>query len=614
MNTISEKKVQNTEFKFQNRYGKKTNTSGSIRWILSHVMSYKLLMVSSLLAGLLSGVFSSFVPTIIGQVANLLSENNPSDINTLVYYAVLILFFGILGAIMDLGVQDLTEWVANKVDRDARDELYQSMIGKSMTFHDKQAIGDLMARSAQDVRQLYYMINPGFSLVFASVIGIIVPIVFIYFINPELTIIPILFVISYIFILKKYNIDLEKASWLQRVSASRISSRLNEVVSGMYVVRGASQEQQEKKIFRENIEEFRNHSITIGKLQARYYPLLVLGLATTAALFHSLFLLQNNIIDIGGLIAFLGLLQLLRFPTFINIFALVVLSMGLASAKRLLDLITEETSIDINPSGYDQKIKGEIVFNNVTFAYADSPVLKNISFSVSPGQTVALIGMTGSGKTTITKLLSRLYDPTSGEITIDGIKLRDWKLESLRSQIGLVEQDIFLFSKTIRENIILGNPRATDSEIENVCQLAQIHNFIVKLPDGYETVIGERGITLSGGQRQRIAIARAILRNPSILILDDATSAIDSKTEDEINIAIKNVLQGRVSFLITHRISQIRRADLIILIDRGQIIGIGNHDSLLLENKKYQSIFNTFDDFDLRTAIKIDKVTNPEVV
>lgn len=605
----------NTEFQFKNQYGTKTNTTGPIRWIFSHVLHYKFLMSLSLLFGLLSAIFSSIIPTLIGYIANLLLEPQSFNLNLLIIYSVLILIFGFIGPIMDLGVQGTTEIVANRIDRDTRDEMYQSMLGKSMRFHDQQAIGDLMERAAQDVRQLYFMVNPGFSLVFQSIVGIIIPIIFIYSINPQLAIIPILFVIAYIILLKKYNKDLEYASWLQRNSASRISSRLNEVISGMHVVRGASQENQERKTFNENIEEYKKHTVRIGELQARYYPLLLLGLATTLALFQGVFLLQNKTINIGQLIAFLGLLQLLRFPTFINIFALVVLSMGGAASRRLLDLINQETPIDLNLSGHKGNIKGEIIFDNVSFGYKPgNPVLQNISFTGAPGQTIALVGMTGSGKTTITKLLSRLYDPEIGKITIDGIDLRDWNLESLRSQIGLVEQDIFLFSKPIKENILLGNTSATDDAVIKACKLAKAHDFIVKLPDGYDTVIGERGITLSGGQRQRLAIARAILKDPAILILDDATSSIDSKTEDEINTAIKNVLQGRVSFLITHRISQIRRADEIILIDKGKIIGIGNHETLLLDNEKYQSIFSTFDDFDLKTAIKIPNIVHKEVI
>ena len=601
---LAENQQINTEFEFKNHYGKTTNTSSPLRWILSHVLHYKLLIIITLVASVLSSIFFSMVPTFIGLVANLLSDNS-QDIGTLVFYGFIILILGVLNSFMELVFYSSTEWIANRIDRDTRDELYQSMLGKSMTFHDKQAIGDLMARSAQDVRQLYYMVSPGFLLVFQSILMIITPLVFIYLINPQLVIIPVLFIISYIIFLKKYNKDLENTSWLQRVAASKMSSRLNEVVSGMYLVRGASQEDQEKRIFQNNINDYKKHTVEIGKLQARYYPLLLLGLATTAALIHGIILLQYHAINIGGLIAFLGLLQLLRFPTFINIFALYVLSAGVASARRLLELINQETNIDINASGYQAKITGEIVFDHVTFGYDPSiPVLQDVSFTVHPGQTVALVGMTGSGKTSITKLLSRLYDPDSGIISIDTVSLPKWNLESLRSQISLVEQDVYLFSKTIRENIMLGDPAASDDKITQACILAQAHEFISSLPDGYNTVLGDRGITLSGGQRQRIAIARAILRNPAILILDDATSSIDSRTEDEINKAIKNVLQGRVAFLITHRISQIRRADVIILIDRGKIIGIGDHEFLLLNNKKYQSIFSTFDEFDLKTALK----------
>lgn len=599
----------NTEFQYKNVYGKKTNTSSPIRWIFTHVYHYKALILITLLTSVLSSIFFSLVPTLIGQVANLLSTKS-TDIGLLVYFGLAILLAGVLNSLMELFFYFATEYLANRVDRDTRDELYQSMLGKSMTFHDKQAIGDLMERSAQDVRQLYFMISPGFLLVFQSILMIITPLVFIYFINPQLDIIPILFVISYVLFLKRYNKNLEDTSWLQRVAASGISSRLNEVISGMYLVRGASQEEQERQIFSKNIREYKKHTIKIGDLQAKYYPLLLLGLATTLALMQGIILLQNHEINIGELIAFLGLLQLLRFPTFINIFALYVLSAGGASAKRLLDLINQETNIDINSTGYNAKINGEITFDHVTFGYnQETPVLQDISFTVKPGQTVALVGMTGAGKTTITKLISRLYDPDSGVIKIDNIPLKDWNLNSLRSQIGLVEQDVYLFSRTIRENIILGNPSATDGEITQACIQAQAHEFISKFPDGYNTVLGERGITLSGGQRQRIAIARAILKNPSILIFDDATSSIDSRTEDEINKAIKNILYGRVSFLITHRISQIRRADIIILIDKGKVNGIGNHESLLMNNKKYQSIFSTFDDFDLATAIKSNQTS-----
>jgi ATP-binding cassette subfamily B protein len=380
--------------------------------------------------------------------------------------------------------------------------------------------------------------------------------------------------------------------------AGSITSRLNEVITGIFVVRGMGQEDKERSIFYKNIGDYKQNTIAQGSVMARYYPLLFFGIATVFSLFHATILLNEGKIDIGQLISYIGLIQLLRFPTFINIFALTVLTMGVQSAKRILQIINWESLIDLNSSGYAEPINGNVDFENVTFGYSPAKtVIKNVSFSVKPGQTIALVGMTGSGKTTVTKLLTRLYEPQHGIITIDGINIKDWSINSLRSQIAIVEQDVFLFSKSIRNNIAFGSQASMDDIIDSA-KKAQAHDFIMDLPEQYETVIGERGFTLSGGQRQRIAIARAILRNPKILILDDASSAIDSRTEDEIQTAIKTVLQNRVSFLITHRLAQIRRADKIILMDKGEILSIGSHNELLKTSKVYKSIFSSFDEFE----------------
>ena len=281
-----------------------------------------------------------------------------------------------------------------------------------------------------------------------------------------------------------------------------------------------------------------------------------------------------------------------------NLQGLSRVTLGVQGAKRILQLINSQSEIDMNSSGYNQPIKGHIKFEHVSFGYSKTKYnIKDISFSVEPGETIALVGTTGSGKTSITKLLTRLYDPQEGSISIDGIDLRDWNLNALRSQIALVEQDVFLFSKSIKSNILFGMNASMDQVIAAAKQ-AQAHEFISSFEKGYDTVIGERGFTLSGGQRQRIAIARAILRNPEILILDDASSAIDSKTEDEIQNAIKTVVKDRISFLITHRLAQIRRADKIILLHKGEIIGQGNHLTLLKDNEVYNSIFSSFDSYE----------------
>ncbi|MHA2364571.1 MAG: ABC transporter ATP-binding protein [Candidatus Hodarchaeales archaeon] len=575
----------------------RTNKQSPIRWIRSHIFRYKIYFIPIILLQLFATVSQALIPILIGSVVNTYLENYLTT-NRLLFLSFLILLVGVGAGFFNLLKAWLMEILAQRIERNARDELYSSLLGKSLTFHDGQSIGDIMARASTDVRQLNFALNPGFLLVFSAATGIVIPFIFIAFINFQLLIIPFLFLISYLIALRSYNKNLGKVAFRQRILNSKINSRLNEAVSGMYLVRGMAQENKEKSIFQRNTGDFKENTIEQGKIMARYYPLLLLGVATVLALFHGLWLVNEGVIDTGQLVAFMLLIQLLRFPTFINIFAFTLVSLGVASARRILELINADTEIDSNPKGYNQVIQGNISFENVTFGYNEKSVINDISFKVKPGQTVAIIGMTGSGKTTITKLLTRLYNPQKGNIIIDGVSIKDWSIHGLRNQMALVEQDIFLFSKSIKDNIKFGAQNASDDEIIEAAKLAQAHTFIQDLPKGYDTVVGERGVTLSGGQRQRVAIARAILCNPRILILDDASSAIDSRTEDEINQAIKSVLKDRVSFLITHRIAQIRRADLIILIEKGKIINKGDHEELLKESPLYRAIFSSFDDFE----------------
>ena len=267
--------------------------------------------------------------------------------------------------------------------------------------------------------------------------------------------------------------------------------------------------------------------------------------------------------------------------------------MGFAGARRILDLIKTENNLDQNLSGYAKPINGEILFENVGFGYdQDDPVLKDINISIKPGQTVAIVGQTGSGKTSLVKLINRTFDVQHGTVKVDGVNVRDWYLETLRSQISIIEQDVFLFSRSIAENIAFGKPEASKEEIIHAAKEAQAHDFIMSFENGYDTIIGERGTTLSGGQRQRLALARAFLTSPKILILDDSTSAIDSETEDRIQQAIFRVSQGRTTIIITHRLSQIRWADLIVVLKQGEVAAIGTHEALMQTSTSYQRIFS----------------------
>jgi len=289
------------------------------------------------------------------------------------------------------------------------------------------------------------------------------------------------------------------------------------------------------------------------------------------------------------------LFGVLRFPTFVSIFSFNLVQLGVASARRILEILNTETDLDENEGGVARPIRGDVVFENVSFAYNGSPVLENVSFTAKAGQTVAIVGQTGSGKTTMTRLINRIFDADNGRVLVDGVNVRDWNLESLRGQISTIEQDVFLFSRTLAENIAFGCPDATQTDIERAAHEAQAHEFITSFNEGYDTEVGERGVMLSGGQRQRIAIARAFLTDPRILILDDSTSAIDSATEDQIQRAMKRISSQRTTFLITHRLSQIRWADHILVLNNGRLVDQGTHEDLLQRSPAYQRIFSRYD-------------------
>jgi ATP-binding cassette subfamily B protein len=302
----------------------------------------------------------------------------------------------------------------------------------------------------------------------------------------------------------------------------------------------------------------------------------------------------DGAITSGELVAYMGLVGLLRFPAFISIFTFSLVELGLAGARRMLELMRADTELDENPSGHSARLRGAIEFQDVTFAYggeAGREGLQGVSFRVEPGQTVAIVGTTGSGKSTLTKLVNRVYDATAGRVLVDGVDVRDWNLASLRSQMSVIEQDVFLFARSVEENVAFGLESATHQAVVEAARAAQALEFVERLPEGFATVIGERGTTLSGGQRQRLAIARALLVDPRVLVLDDATSAVDSATEDAIQRAIHAVLQGRTTLLITHRLAQIRKADLVILLDQGRVVDQGTHADLLERSAPYRRIF-----------------------
>jgi ATP-binding cassette subfamily B protein len=485
------------------------------------------------------------------------------------------------------------EVTAQRIERDTRDEFYTSLLGKSMTFHALQSVGDLMARASNDIREVNYIFSPGINMVFGSMNFLFIPLIIGGRIHPALLLTPIAFIIAYFLAVIYYLRVLQPVTSKVRSSFGIMNSRIAEDMDGIETVKAAAQEQAEIDLFRKNIKTFRDASVKQGDIEARFLPMLLLALAMGFGLLHALYLARLGEITLANVITYYSALSMLLFPTNTSVMAYSRISLGLASARRLLAIMNTENNLDQNEHGYAQAIKGDVSFRNVSFSY-DGKVnnLKDISLEAKAGQTIAVVGQTGSGKTSLIRLINRTYDPQEGHIFIDGVDLKDWRLDTLRSQISIIEQDIFLFSKSIADNIAFGKPGATQEEIEEAARKAQAADFIEELPDGYNTVIGERGATLSGGQRQRIALARAFLTDPRILILDDSTSAIDSQTEDEIQKAIKTASEGRTTFIVTHRLSQIRWADLIIVLRQGRISEIGTHHELMERSRAYRRIFS----------------------
>ncbi|MFA5595346.1 MAG: ABC transporter ATP-binding protein [Trueperaceae bacterium] len=571
------------------------DTSTPLRWIVSHVLRYPVLLFGFVFATLAFSVCSALIPRIIGMAFD--GVGSSDAVGAITRFALVLLGVVVArGAFDFLNINSL-ERLAQRIERDARSELTISLLGKSQAFHDRQRVGDVMARAAEDVRYLNLMFSPGVQLILDSAISVVTPLLFIALISPQMLLFPVLFVVAFVLALRHYIARLDPVSVAMRESFGHMNAGLNESIAGIELVKAAAAEPFERRKFARNARAYRDHFVKQGDVQARYLPYLLVWVTFAATFGHGLLVLGQGGLSVGELVSVIGLVGVLRGPADLSIFTFATVQLGLAGARRTLALIKEESELDENPDGHAGQMQGDIRFENVTFTFpgSEAATLEGFSFHARAGETIAIVGQTGSGKSTLTKLVNRTFDVNEGRVLVDGLDVREWNMESLRQQISVIEQEVFLFSRSVRDNIAFGLPNATDEQVVEAAKAAQAHAFISRLPNGYHTVIGERGATLSGGQRQRLAIARALLTDPRILILDDATSAIDSATEDEIQKAINTVLSGRTSLVITHRLSQIRRADRIIVLDRSRLVAQGTHAELLETSDLYGRIFQRYE-------------------
>ncbi len=490
----------------------------------------------------------------------------------------------------------LAALTAEGITRRLRSYLYDHIQRLTFTYHDHTQTGELIQRSTSDVdalRRFYadQAIGLGriillFTVNFIALLQLNVRLALI-----SVVVIPPIIVMS-VFFFKRITKMYEK----NQEQEATLSTVLQENLTGVRVVRAfARQEFARAKFERENWEKFRRgRRLTL--MHSLYWPLsdTLCGLQMLAGFAVGALMAIRGEITVGTYLAYAGLIIWIIFPMR-NLGRLIVqMSTGMVSYKRVVDVISQEreplSAGTVRPTG---NVRGDIEFREVSFEYAaDKPVLREISFRCPAGQSVALLGSTGSGKTTLVNLLPRFYEYTGGSLTLDGVELREYPRDYLRSQIGIVEQEPFLFSRTIRENITYGVGRAvSDAEVEAAARAAAVHDVILSFPEGYKTLVGEKGVTLSGGQKQRVAIARILLKNPRILILDDSTSSVDTETEAEIRAALERLMAGRTTFIIAHRIQSVMAADQILVLDKGQIVQRGTHETLVAQPGYYRQIF-----------------------
>lgn len=571
------------------------------------------LMVPQLLQSIIDTVVKAFTANqILGLPANIqplaaqkvgetlaqLQADQSGATATLVYIGIGILGFAILRALFSFSQQFNAERLSQNLAFDFRNELFAKIQRLSFSYHDKNQTGQLMIRATDDVEKVRLFIGQGLIMTLQAFLLLIGALVVLWFTNQQLTlvILPVLPVALVVFFV--FGAVTQPLFMFVQQRLSMVNTILQENLAGFKVIKAFAREPQEQKRFDASANALLEQQMKVAMTFAFLMPFifLIANLGQAAILYFGGSDIIRGTLTIGEWQKFSMYLMYVFFPMGQLGFIINLMSQAAASADRIFEILDTKNEVENKPGAVElNQIQGNVQFDHVTFRYfkGGEPVLNGISFQAKPGQTIALLGATGSGKTTIINLLPRFYDVSEGRVLIDGCDVRDVTIESLRSQIGIVLQETTLFSGTIRDNIAFGKPNASMDTVIAVANAAAAHDFIMEFSQGYDTPVGERGSTLSGGQKQRIAIARALLLDPRILILDDSTSSVDLATEYKIQQALDKLMKGRTSFVIAQRISTVLNADQIIVLDKGEIVARGTHEELLESSEIYAEIYTS---------------------
>ena len=573
----------------------------ALKYVNKYFTKYKYRYLIGIIFCVFSNILKLQIPDLIGQSIEAVGtvkdgSANVDDVKSiLLYYILIIIGVALLGGIFNFITRQMIIVNSRLVEYDLKNEVYQQYQKLSLNFYKKNRTGDLMNRISEDVSKVRMYFGPAVMYSLNMLVTVIVTLVLMIRTDLTLTIytiIPLPILSISIYYLSKL---IHKKTTIVQQELSKLTTAAQETFSGIRIIKSYTTEQSSIEQFNTIAENSKQKNVDLFKIQAIFFPLMILliGISNLIVIYFGGLRYIEGYITLGDIAEFIMYVNILTWPVAVLGWVTSIIQEADASQERINEFLKEDPEIT-NQSEADSEIVGNVQFKNVSFTYDDTGItaLKNISFNLENGKTLAILGKTGSGKSTIINLIARLYDVNNGEVLIDGNNIEDLNLNSLRKSIGFVPQDAFLFSDTIENNIRFGKVNATIEAIENAANDAYIHHNIIEFKEGYKTFVGERGVTLSGGQKQRVSIARAIINDPKILILDDCLSAVDTETEEIILKNLERITKNRTTIIVSHRISSIKHADSIIVLDEGEMIQQGTHDQLSKENGFYIELYN----------------------
>jgi ATP-binding cassette subfamily B multidrug efflux pump len=572
----------------------------SFKWIFPYIKLHKFKMAAGLFLSLITSILAMINPYMSGKIVDdvILGKNTGALLVILCIMFGATLFRSSIKYFYQLIFEDISQRIYHRI----REEMYIKIQSMDFVFFDKVRTGDIMARMTGDMDAVRHFLSFVIYQIFENGANFLFSLTMLFIINYKLALVTLLITPITAFVTYHFTKEVKPAFSAIREQFSKLNTVVQENISGNRVVKAFTKEAYEIQKFEEQNNEFKKKNIESANIWAKYLPILdsMGGVLTVVMILAGGIMVIRKDMTVGQLVTFNSFIWALIIPMRMSGWLVNDVQRFAASGEKVIELMNREPSISNSEEPVvKNRFKGVVEFKSVSFSYGDEEVLEDISFKVSPGQTIAVLGPTGSGKSTLVNLICRFYDTNNGDILIDKIDIKEIDLKTLRENIAVAMQDIFLFSDTIEGNIAYGLPHASEEEVQWAASAAGAHDFISGFPEGYDTIIGERGVGLSGGQKQRIALARTILKNPSILILDDTTSSLDIKTEQKIQNTLNSFFADKTTFIIAHRITSVKNADLILVLENGKIVERGLHEELLANRSYYYNVFmNQFGDFD----------------